>query len=392
MPVRDDWTSATELVRRLNQTLSQSSYLADVLLIDDGSVERCAPDGFGKVVDAIRPLRILRLRRNVGHQRAIAIGLGYAAEHCSCDALLVMDGDGEDTPGGALQLLDAYRGLERKKAVFAERVRRSESFQFRLFYKLYRLVHWLLTGIKVRVGNISVLPGSFLDTVGVLSELWNHYAAAIFNSRLPYSMVPIERGKRIDGASKMNFVALVTHGLSAVSVFGDRVGVRVLLASLAGATCVLVAIGTTISVRLWSNLAIPGWATYIDVLEHIDDDHSELKAAAAKLKVGGRLIVLAPAHQRLFTPFDQSVGHFRRYNRNMMRDAAPPELKVERIFYLDSVGLLASLANKLFLKQSMPTKEQLHVWDSWMIPVSRVIDPLLFRSIGKTVVGIWSKS
>src|SRR5450432_2619938 len=54
---------------------------------------------------------------------------------------------------------------------------------------------------------------------------------------------------------------------------------------------------------------------YIDVLEHIEDDRGELKLAAAHLRPGGRMIVLSPAHQWLFAPFDAAIGHFRRYNR-----------------------------------------------------------------------------
>jgi SAM-dependent methyltransferase len=130
---------------------------------------------------------------------------------------------------------------------------------------------------------------------------------------------------------------------------------------------------------------------YIDVLEHIEDDRAELAAAAGRLKTGGHLVVLSPAHQRLYTPFDRAIGHFRRYSARMMRDAAPSNLTAEKIIYLDSVGLLASTANLLFLKQSMPTAAQIQVWDRWMVPVSRLIDPLLRHSIGKTVVGVWSK-
>lgn len=92
----------------------------------------------------------------------------------------------------------------------------------------------MLTGIRVRVGNFSILPFAYLDTLVVMSELWNHYAASVFRSKLPFAMIPIPRGTRFAGTSKMNFVALVSHGLSAISVFGDIVGVRLLIGALAG--------------------------------------------------------------------------------------------------------------------------------------------------------------
>jgi SAM-dependent methyltransferase len=130
---------------------------------------------------------------------------------------------------------------------------------------------------------------------------------------------------------------------------------------------------------------------YIDVLEHIEDDASELALAAGRLRPGGRVIVLSPAHQFLYTPFDAAIGHFRRYNRSSLRKISPPALKLEAMFYLDSCGVAASAANRLLLRQSMPTQEQIGVWDKWIIPVSRMIDPVLRYSIGKSIVGVWRR-
>jgi SAM-dependent methyltransferase len=131
---------------------------------------------------------------------------------------------------------------------------------------------------------------------------------------------------------------------------------------------------------------------YIDVLEHIEDDAAEVQRAANRLRPGGRVIVLSPAHQWLFTPFDSSIGHFRRYNRSSLTKVSPPGLQIEEIFYLDSCGIVASAANQLMLRQSMPTKAQISVWDKFIIPVSRLVDPLLMYSLGKSIVGVWRKS
>ena len=104
---------------------------------------------------------------------------------------------------------------------------------------------------------------------------------------------------------------------------------------------------------------------------------------------GGRIVVLTPAHQSLFSPFDAAIGHFRRYDRASLGRLSPCGL--ERMFFLDAVGLFASGANRLLLRQSMPTLGQIQTWDRWIIPVSRVVDPLLGFRAGKTIVGIWRK-
>jgi SAM-dependent methyltransferase len=130
---------------------------------------------------------------------------------------------------------------------------------------------------------------------------------------------------------------------------------------------------------------------YIDVIEHIEDDKAELRQAAEKLNKGGHLIVLVPAHQSLFSKFDAAIGHFRRYDKKMLAPTAPSSLQLKKIKYLDSMGLLASLANKYFLKQDYPTLDQIHFWNNLIVPVSRVTDILTNYSLGKTLIGIWQK-
>lgn len=130
---------------------------------------------------------------------------------------------------------------------------------------------------------------------------------------------------------------------------------------------------------------------YIDVLEHIADDADELARAAAHLRPGGDLVVLCPAHNRLMSPFDRAIGHHRRYNRSQLRGLRPNGLVERDAFYLDSVGLCLTVGNKLLLRKSMPTAQQIELWDTRVVPVSRVVDRLARRSIGKSVVVRWTR-
>ena len=129
---------------------------------------------------------------------------------------------------------------------------------------------------------------------------------------------------------------------------------------------------------------------YIDVLEHIENDSEELQRAANNLAVGGNLIVLSPAHNWLYTPFDSAVGHYRRYNKNMIKKMAPPMLQMKRLLYVDSVGILASLGNRLFLSQSIPKASQIRLWDNYMVPLSRILDSVLGYRMGKSVFAVMS--
>lgn len=131
---------------------------------------------------------------------------------------------------------------------------------------------------------------------------------------------------------------------------------------------------------------------YIDVLEHIENDVAEMQLAKEVLGKNGYLIVLVPAHQFLFNPFDKAIGHFRRYNKKQLCKTLPSDLRFISLKYLDSTGLFALLVNKVFLKQSYPSLKQVMLWDKFMIPFSKITDALTGYSIGKTLVGVWQKS
>jgi 2-polyprenyl-3-methyl-5-hydroxy-6-metoxy-1,4-benzoquinol methylase len=128
---------------------------------------------------------------------------------------------------------------------------------------------------------------------------------------------------------------------------------------------------------------------YIDVIEHIEKDAEELMLAKKYLAKGGHLIVLVPAYNYLFSPFDKAIGHHRRYNKKMLLQAAPQGLKLVSLYYLDSLGVLMSFVNKLLLKQRYPTRSQILFWDRLIIPTSRLVDQVVFRSFGKSLIGIW---
>jgi SAM-dependent methyltransferase len=132
-------------------------------------------------------------------------------------------------------------------------------------------------------------------------------------------------------------------------------------------------------------------ALYVDVLEHIEDDRAELERAADRLAPGGQVVVLAPAHGWLYSPFDRAIGHYRRYTTRSLGGVCPAGLAVHALFYLDAVGLFASLANRLLLRQSMPTTRQVAFWDRCLVPCSRLVDGLFGYAVGKSVVGVFRK-
>ena len=130
---------------------------------------------------------------------------------------------------------------------------------------------------------------------------------------------------------------------------------------------------------------------YIDVLEHIEHDFDEINKAAKLLSVGGKIIILSPAYNWLYSPFDFSIGHFKRYDYSSLRKIETKNLKLIHYEYLDSIGIILNFLNKHLLKNSYPTKKQITFWDRIIVPTSKMIDPIISRRFGKSIIGIYSK-
>lgn len=230
--VFNDWESLALLLGKLDKSLGSRfpEMTFEVLALDDGSSVWDPRFLSETSLARIAKVDVLHLKSNLGHQRALAVGLAHVQQD-SYRAVVVMDADGEDDPDDVPRLIEAMLETGEKKIIFAERTIRSERLLFRVFYRLYQFLHFCLTGLGVRVGNFSVIPGNRLAALGVLSDMWNHYAATVHKSRLPYGTIRAKRAKRLLGYSSMSFSSLVIHGLSALSVHGELIGTRILAAN-----------------------------------------------------------------------------------------------------------------------------------------------------------------
>lgn len=265
MPVFNDWHSFSLLLRAIDETCASSGITIDVFAINDGSTQEIhySRSEF-QHLRCIRRVSVVHLTRNFGHQRAIAIGLCHIAENTSNDAVIVMDSDGEDKPEDILVLIKASLDNSRK-IIFAKREKRSESLSFRFFYQIYKRFYRVLTGAPISFGNFSIIPKELMMRATAVAELWTHYAAGIIKSRIPHDTIPTERGKRLAGESKMNFVSLLLHGLGAVSVHLEVVATRLLVWSIVLMIFSIVGIGFVFALRLATDLVVSGWASNVTI-------------------------------------------------------------------------------------------------------------------------------
>jgi hypothetical protein len=258
IPVFNDWESCRLLLDEASQNCSTAFFRRlRFCWVNDGSSDPAPKD----LLRSGMQDQHIELTRNVGHQKAIALGIASISQDFPGHAIMVMDGDGEDRPGDLEKLFEASG--KHSSIVFARRTRRHEGFFFRFFYQLYKLIFFILTGKKIAFGNFSCIPANLAARVAHVSEIWNHYSGGIIKSRIPFASIPLERGRRLAGKSKMNFTGLVLHGLSAVAIYADYMAVRLVLFCFFLVVFSLLSIVLVAVVKFFTPFASPGWATTV---------------------------------------------------------------------------------------------------------------------------------
>ncbi len=253
MPVYEDLEASSKLFLEIARTQGLETY---IVAVDDGSVRQ--PLDVSAIRAAALDGVVIKLRRNVGHQRAIAIGLSYVAENFGDDVTVIaMDSDGEDMPESITELVSALDSPE-VDVVVASRRSRVESLKFKAFYIVYKMLFSLLSGRRISFGNFMAAKMPAVRRLAAMQELWTHVAAAVLGSKLRVQTCSLDRGARYAGRSKMNFVGLALHGFRALMVFAEDVLVRV------GIACTLVAglsvLGGVVALLLKAlGFATPGW-------------------------------------------------------------------------------------------------------------------------------------
>ncbi len=256
IPVFDDWPSLETLGRELSAVPIVNDL--SVVVVDDGSILEVDRVSLQLAFAGVSSLLILHLQTNLGHQRAIAVGLSYALDEHLAEYVIVMDGDCEDRPEHVEVLL--RETLDHPtNIVVAQRTRRHEGLRFRVSYRAFKSVFKGLTGRRLDFGNFSCMTLANVRKLIYGEALWNNFPAAVLAARVPITRVPLERGTRAHGRSRMAFPSLVSHGLGALSVFTDLIFARLLIVMSFVAVGLTLFASIAVGLRIASGSALPGW-------------------------------------------------------------------------------------------------------------------------------------
>lgn len=252
-PVYEDTEASSKLFQELSETFNKEVF---IVAVDDGSVRE--PVNIENIQSANLEGLVIKLKRNMGHQKAISIGLGFVAEYIEEDQIVVvMDSDGEDTPPSIKKLINPLKS-ETIDVVVSKRKSRVETLKFKTFYIFYKWFFNFLTGKKINFGNFMALKAESVKRLASMSELGIHIAATVLSSKLRIKTLPLDRGPRYAGQSKMNFVGLVLHGFKGLMIFAEDVLVRVGIASASIAMLSIFGVILAIFLKMFG-FATPGW-------------------------------------------------------------------------------------------------------------------------------------
>ena len=223
IPVFNDWESLKMLIENINKEIKNiNNFEFNCVVVNDSSTTQIRniskPQFF-------KNLKILDLKKNIGHARCIATGLRYLVNNEKFDFVILMDGDGEDRPE-EIKYLISKAAIQDNISVVAKRVKRSEGFIFKFLYESHKILTFLSTGKKIFFGNYSCL--TFKDVKILINKktTWSSYSGSVTKNLSNLAEINSIRGLRYFGPSKMSLIKLVIHSLAIMASFRKSVFLR----------------------------------------------------------------------------------------------------------------------------------------------------------------------
>jgi len=223
IPLYNDWKSTSKLLEQIDSQINNWSAEVSVIIVNDASTEKRS--GLDSNYKKIKLIKILNMKENRVHQRCIAAGLKYICKNEDFDRVIIMDADGEDRP----EELNVFFKKAQKNpnmTITGNRFKRSESIIFKALYEVHKILTLIFTGKLIKFGNFTCLPKTHVEQLIQKPCLWNSYSSSVVNTINDRISTPSVRGRRYVLPSKMNFIEIVFHSLTIISVFRNSVIIR----------------------------------------------------------------------------------------------------------------------------------------------------------------------
>ena len=222
LPLYNDWISAEKLLKKINRFFSKKKFNLNVIIVNDNSSQKINV-GFKNFFN-IKKIVVINLKKNVGSQKAIYIGLKKIKNETN-SIIVVMDSDGEDDPSKLKDLIKKAN-LYKDGIIFAKRTRRTENLILQFLNNVRLIITYLLVGKFLDVGNFSAFSGKNLKKLLSNKNLTLAFCSGAMKNVRNIYFLGIDKKKRYFGNSKVNFNFLLIHSLNIISVFFKQVFIR----------------------------------------------------------------------------------------------------------------------------------------------------------------------
>ena len=215
-PTFNDWKSLSKLLFEIDKNIAGLKGNFRTLVINDASTLK--PKLNLKNVKHLRKIKIITLKKNLGSQKSICLGLKYLKKKKTKAIITIIDSDGEDDPKKIKKLINLAK-KNPNSIITANRLKRTENIFFKFLYKLHLLITFLLTGKYIDFGNYCSFNSSNLKKLLLNANLWLACSAGITKNCSSLKSYYIGRKKRYFDSSKAKFSFLFEHSLNIISVF-----------------------------------------------------------------------------------------------------------------------------------------------------------------------------
>jgi hypothetical protein len=220
IPIYNDWKSLNKLLNKIDKKTNIKKSNFYILIINDCSTEINEKRKYR--FKNIKSIKIINLKKNVGHDRAVAVGLRILQKNFYFDYVITMDADGEDNPIYISNFLEKIKDNQ-NTIVVAKRKKRSVSLAFKILYFFHLIIFFIFSGKWLNFGGFNCLTRLAVTNLLKEKTIWGNYSGTIANSKVKIKFLDANRSKRYFGPSQMNYFKLFLHSLSILSVFKKNI-------------------------------------------------------------------------------------------------------------------------------------------------------------------------
>lgn len=228
LPTYNDWKSLEKVLEILNLRLKNLKKDIYILIIND-----CSKEKFKKTKNFknFKKIIVLNLKKNLGSQKAIYVGLKYLQKKITDYnnvIISILDSDGEDDPKALKKLIQI---TERKKDffIFASRKGRTENRFLKILNNARLYITLILTGKFINFGNFSSFPSSLLKRITLNDDIFLAFSSGVAKNYSKLFLYNVKKNKRFYDTSKVNIKFLIIHSIKIISVFYKIVFLRTFL-------------------------------------------------------------------------------------------------------------------------------------------------------------------